>query len=128
MSFWDDLQDKAKQVVKKAGETIGDVKEQTTTEWQVLMLRRQISLCESEIKELQNGIGKKVYDMRSIQPETFANPDVVALCEKITEQLGKIADLEKEILKTREEGAARGSQPGDPGDPGNPGEPGPTSP
>ncbi len=119
MGFWDELQEKAKQVVKKAGETLEDVKDTTSTELTVLKLKRQISLCESEIQALQNAIGKKVYDLRTVQPESFANPEIQDCCEKITEQLRQIAEVEKEVLRVREEHDARGAaQP--PGGPDKP--------
>lgn len=102
MSFWDDLQEKAKQVAKKASDTFDEVKETTSVEFQVLKIKRQISLAESEIKELQSNIGKRVYDIRTIQPESFASPEIQGWCDKITELLGHISEQEKEIVNVRE--------------------------
>ncbi len=110
MNFWDDLQSKAKEAAKIAGQTFDDVKEQGTTQIAVLKIKRQISLCESEIEGLQKAIGKRVYDLQLIQPEGFADPEIQKLCGEITEQLNQIAGLEKEIVELQDESDQRAAK------------------
>lgn len=125
MTFLNDLKNTAGQVLKKVGETVGELKDRAGLEYQIHQVRGQIKDAEDSARAAHEAMGKRVYELYKsgqITDKQLMNgcEEVEALAKKI-EELGKqIADL-REVFE-REQATAKDAAP--PSEP-SPGEPPP---
>lgn len=132
MTFFDDLKNTAGQVLKKVGDTVGELKDRAGLEYQIHQVRGQVRDAEESARAAHEAMGKRVYEL--YKAGQIADKQLMNGCEEVEALAKKIEELNKQIMDLREaferEQAAAEKAPGDstppPAQP-PPGEPPPAS-
>lgn len=114
MTFLEDLKATAGQVLKKVGDTVGEVKDRVGLEYQIHQVRTQIKDAEDSAKAAHEAMGKRVYELYKASQVT--DKQLQNGCEEVEALARKIEDLNAAIVKLKEdferEATARGHEPG----------------
>lgn len=101
MSFWDDLGKKAAQVAGQVSDKLGDFADTAGTEFGILKLKRAIGLLEAEIHEIEQKMGRRVYDLH--RHEKIEDKELKTLCFEVDGLRKRISENEDEIERLRRE-------------------------
>ena len=118
MPFFEDLKATAGQVLKKVGDTVGEVKDRVGLEYQIHQVRTQIKDAEDSAKAAHEAMGKRVYEL--YKAGQITDKQLQNGCEEVEALARKVEDLNSAILKLKEdferESAAKGTAPDAPAD------------
>ena len=119
MTFLDDLKATAGQVIKKVGETVGEVKDRVGLEYQIHQVRNQIKDAEESARAAHEAMGKRVYEL--YKASQISDKQLQNGCEEVEALARKVEDLNAQIVKLKEdfekaaatEPAGEAAQPGE---------------
>lgn len=115
MTFLEDLKATAGQVLKKVGDTVGEVKDRVGLEYQIHQVRTQIKDAEESAKAAHEAMGKRVYEL--YKSGQITDKQLQNGCEEVEALARKIEDLNNSIAKLKEdferESASKGQAPAD---------------
>ena len=130
MGFLDELKATAGQVIKKVGDTVGDLKDRSYLEIQIYQVNQQISQAHEATKSAHEAMGRRVYDLykdgQTLDDKLVEGcQEVETLAKRIEELTAQINHLRDEFQKQKEAGNVveePGQPPQDPPkqDPGAP--------
>lgn len=101
MSFWDEIKEKAAWAADQLNETFEEVKDRTSTEYEVYKVQRQIGSAEEEIDGLYQKLGRRAFEL--VQEGRLDDAESKGLSEELQSKKDAIAKLETEIEKLREQ-------------------------
>jgi predicted nucleic acid-binding Zn-ribbon protein len=101
MSLWDDVRKRAGEVAESVSEKLSEVADQAGTEYNIMKIKRAIGLLESEINELEQRMGKRVYDLH--RHGKIDDSELVSVCEEVDGLRKRIDENEEEIERIRQE-------------------------
>jgi predicted nucleic acid-binding Zn-ribbon protein len=101
MSFMDDLKATAGQVIKKVGDTVGDLKERASLELQIRPYKTQITQTQDAVRSCHEELGRRVHDL--YRQNQITDDPLLTKCKEIDELTRRLEDLTAQINKLREE-------------------------
>lgn len=101
MTFLEDLKATAGQVLKKVGETVGEVKDRVGLEYQIHQVRTQIKDAEESARAAHEAMGKRVYEL--FKAGQITDKQLQNGCEEVEALARKVEDLNQTILKLKED-------------------------
>ena len=111
MTFLEDLKATAGQVLKKVGDTVGEVKDRVGLEYQIHQVRTQIKDAEESARAAHEAMGKRVYEL--FKSGQITDKQLQNGCEEVEALARKVEDLNSTIMKLKEdferESAAKGT-------------------
>lgn len=115
MTFLEDLKATAGQVLKKVGETVGEVKDRVGLEYQIHQVRTQIKDAEESARAAHEAMGKRVYEL--FKAGQITDKQLQNGCEEVEALARKVEDLNQTILKLKEDFEKESAAKGTPGEP-----------
>lgn len=106
MSGWDELKEKAKEVAGTVSEKISEFADTAGTEYNILKIKRAISLLEAEIGEIEHAMGKRVYELH--RHKKIEDKELQTRCFEVDGLRKRIHENEDEIDRLRKEAEERG--------------------
>ena len=101
MTFLEDLKATAGQVLKKVGETVGEVKDRVGLEYQIHQVKGQIKDSEDSARAAHEAMGKRVYEL--FKQGTITDKQLQNGCEELEALARKVEDLNSQIVKLKED-------------------------
>lgn len=101
MTFLEDLKATAGQVLKKVGDTVGEVKDRVGLEYQIHQVRTQIKDAEDSAKAAHEAMGKRVYEL--FKAGQITDKQLQNGSEEVEALARKIEDLNSTIMKLKED-------------------------
>lgn len=115
MTFLEDLKATAGQVLKKVGDTVGEVKDRVGLEYQIHQVRTQIKDAEESARAAHEAMGKRVYEL--FKSGQITDKQLQNGCEEVEALARKVEDLNQTILKLKEDFEKESAAKGTPGEP-----------
>jgi len=100
VSTWDDLKEKATEVADTVSEKFSDLATTANTEYSILRHKRAISLYEDEIHEVEQAMGKRVYELHEL--EKIEDRELISRCGEVDAIKKRIEEAEDEIEHLQE--------------------------
>ena len=97
---WDSIREKATEVADSVSDKINELANTAGTEYSILKHKRAISLYEDEIHEIEQAMGKRVYEL--MQLKKIEDRELIGRCGEIDSVKKRIDEAEEEIEKLRE--------------------------
>ena len=101
MTVWDELRDKANQVAGNVSKKVSEFADTAGIEYELLKIKRAINLLESEINEIEQALGKRVYELH--RHDKIEDKELKTRCYEIDGLREKIHKNEDEMDKIRQE-------------------------
>ncbi len=102
--WWDKLKDLSSKVGEKVGEIAGATKKKLGIELEILKLGREKNIVEDEILSLKTRMGERVLELEA--QGRIEDEELKKTCAEVKRLNEKVAELEQEIERLREEAAA----------------------
>ncbi len=106
MSTWDELKDKASEVAGQVSNKLSEFAETAGTEFKILKIKRAISLLEAEVGEIEQAMGKRVYELH--RHKKIEDKELQTRCYEVDGLRKRMDENEDEIEKLRKEAEESG--------------------
>jgi predicted RNase H-like nuclease (RuvC/YqgF family) len=103
MTTWDSIKEKATEVADTVSDKFNKMASTAGTEYSILKQKRAISLYEAEINEIEQAMGKRVFELHGL--DKIEDRELIARCNEIEAVRKRIEETEEEIEQLREQEA-----------------------
>lgn len=100
MTTWDSIKEKANEVADTVSDKFSELATTAGNEYSILKQKRAISLYEAEINEIEQAMGKRVFELHSL--DKIEDRELVSRCAEIESIRKRIDETEEEIEQMRE--------------------------
>jgi len=101
MGFFEELKATAGQVIKKVGETVGDLKDRGCLEVEIYKVNQQIHQTQEAMKAAHEAMGRRVYEL--FTTGVIQDSQLVSGCQESETLARRIEELTAQVGQLREE-------------------------